>query len=150
MTRRAMALLRTALTPVLLALLSGFPAMLAAQAQASDQPLPTDETLRELQRQTLACGRENSREPCELARNQADPLLDHPRLSGRCKDTLWIIRQQAVEAPSNTFERRQRLNRAGGDVLLLCRPQTQPVRAGQGSGKDATQNRSGFGLIPGN
>jgi hypothetical protein len=147
---RAMALLRTALTPVLLALLSGSATMQAAPALAGDQPLPTDETLRELQRQTLACGRENSLEPCELARNQADPLLDHPRLSGRCKDTLWIIREEALVAPSNTYERRQRLNRAGGDVMLLCRPQTQPIRGGKGSGKDASPNRSGFGLIPGN
>lgn len=115
--------------------------------QAGEQPPPSQEELRLLQQRTLSCGRENTEEPCRQARVQADGLLDHPRLSGSCKDTLWTIREQAVVASGAGFERRDRLNRAGNDVLTFCRPQSQPIRPGQTSPKSG-ERKSGFGLIP--
>lgn len=129
--------------------LSGSLTLLACTAAlAKDPPIPTSEDLRQLQLLTLACGRDNASEPCQQARQQADPLLDHPRLGGSCKDTLWAIRENAVVAPSNSFERRQRLNRAGADVVIFCRPQTQPVRPSSDTNKGGGNRPRGFGLIP--
>jgi hypothetical protein len=123
--------------------------LVPAPVVAKDPPMPTMEELRQLQLRTLDCGRENLPEPCRQARDQADPLLDHPRLGGSCKDALWTIREQATVAPSNSFERRQRLNRAGTDITIFCRPQTQPVRPSSDNKKDGGGSRPrGFGLIP--
>ncbi|MEY3464148.1 MAG: hypothetical protein RLZZ468_1926 [Cyanobacteriota bacterium] len=115
---------------------------------AKDPPLPSQDDLRRLQLNTLACGRENSAAACQQARAQADQLLDHPRLGGSCKDTLWTIRDTAVVVTSSSFERRQKLNRAGSDVTLFCRPQTQPVRPAGGDNKEGENRPRGFGLIP--
>jgi hypothetical protein len=61
--------------------LAGSLTLLAPAATlAKDPPMPTAEELRQLQLLTLACGRDNTPEPCLQARQQADPLLDHPRL----------------------------------------------------------------------
>jgi hypothetical protein len=148
MNRCAMASLRPAPISVLLwsALAS---AGLALAAAAKEPPLPSSEELRQLQLLTLACGRDNSAEPCQQARDQADPLMDHPRLSGSCKDALWTIREKAVLVPSNSYERRQQLNRAGTDVTIFCKPQTQPIKP-KADVKDGGQKRSGFGLLQGN
>ena len=70
---------------------------------------------------TLDCGRDNIAKPCETARRDADGLLDHPRLPGRCKDVLWNIRQKAVVAPSNSFARREPIDAAGREVIAACK-----------------------------
>ena len=111
-----------------------------AQALQQDPAFPSEQELRDLQQLVFACGRENSSGPCEQARRQADPLLDHPRLPGSCKDVLWQIRQQAVVASTNSFSRRDQLDRAGLDLLRLCQqrrpqpttPSTSPGSSGQG------------------
>lgn len=119
----------------------------AAPPLAKEVPLPSSDELRQLQLRTLACGRDNSAEPCEQARRQADPLMDHPRLSGSCKDALWTILQKAVVASSNSYERRQQLTRAGNDVTAFCKPLPQPVKP---KPEASEQKRSGFGLLQGN
>lgn len=139
---------RTALWAGLLGVFSTAALLAPTAALAKDPPLPSPEQLRQLQLLTLACGRDNAAAPCEQARAMADPLLDHPRLGGTCKDTLWTIREHAVVATSNSFERRQRLNRAGSDVTIFCRPQSQPVRPSSSDNKDGGNQRRGFGLIP--
>ncbi|MCP9927256.1 hypothetical protein [Cyanobium sp. CH-040] len=96
-------------------------------ARASEPPYPTREQLRELQLATFNCARENQAGDCDGARLQADPLLDHPRLPGSCKDALWEIREQAVTAPENSFERRDRLDRAGQDLMRFCPRNAQPA-----------------------
>lgn len=148
MNRRAMASLRPAPISVLLcsALAS---AGLTLAAAAKEPPLPSSEELRQLQLHAVACGRDNTAEPCQKARAQADPLMDHPRLSGSCKDALWTIREKAVVAPSNSYERRQQLTRAGSDVPIFCKPQAQPIKP-KADDKAGSQKRSGFGLLQGN
>lgn len=89
-------------------------------AQEQDPPLPGRASLRELQLLVFACSRENREGPCGQARAMADPLLDHPRLSGSCKDSLWQIRERAVVTAENTFARRDQLNRAANDMLRFC------------------------------
>lgn len=97
------------------------------QAATGPDAFPSAELFRQLQLQTLACGRENKATPCEQARNQADQLLDHPRLPALCKDTLWSIRQKAQVAAGNTPERRDPIDRAAKDLPLLCRQKIRPA-----------------------
>jgi hypothetical protein len=93
-----------------------------------------------LQLTTYACGRDNTASSCEQARLQADPLLDHPRLPASCKDVLWKIRQKAVVAPSNSFERRDPIDAAANEVTVFCRQlpkakaDTKQEKQGQGIG----------------
>lgn len=146
--RLALARTCAAASAGLLGLTSSTTLLVPAAALAKEPPLPNQDQLRQLQLLTLACGRENTAEACQQARALADPLLDHPRLGGTCKDTLWAIRENAVVVPANSYERRQRLNRAGSDVTIFCRPQTQPVRPSAGDTKEGGNRPRGFGLIP--
>ncbi len=102
---------------------------------------PSAGIFRKLQLSTLACGRENTTQACDQARREADPLLDHRRLSASCKDALWQIRQLAVAAPANSLERRDPIDKAAREVTVLCRPPATPAKdikqaapAGSGSG----------------
>ncbi|QVL53297.1 MAG: hypothetical protein KFB97_02510 [Cyanobium sp. M30B3] len=117
------------------------------QARQQDPPFPSEQELRELQQLVFACGRENSSGPCGQARRRADPLLDHPRLPGSCKDVLWQIGQQAVVAGTNSFSRRDQLDRLGLDLVKLCqqrRPQPAPTSPGPGG----ANRRPMFGPSP--
>ena len=116
--------------------------LMAGPALADTLPdgFPPPEVFRKLQLTTYACGRENTASSCEQARLQADPLLDHPRLPASCKDVLWKIRQKAVAAPSNGFERRDPIDAAANDVTVFCRQlpkaksDTKQEKQGQGVG----------------
>lgn len=93
---------------------------LPAHSRLQDPPYPSREALRNLQLLVFTCGRDNQAAPCEDARRQADSLLDHPRLPGSCKDSLWQIQEQAVVASANSFGRRDRLDRTAVDMLRFC------------------------------
>ncbi|KEF42125.1 MAG: hypothetical protein ER33_07805 [Cyanobium sp. CACIAM 14] len=123
-----------------LALLGSLPLLGASPLGAAPQPppFPPASDFRSLQLITLACGRENSAEPCEKARTLANPLLDHPRLPASCKDVLWTIRQQAVVAASNSFERREAIDRAARSLTAVCRQQL-PVTKPAGDGQPGAQ-----------
>lgn len=108
------------------------PAGAGAQQTSKLDPsiFPPSQLFRELQLTTVACGRENAAGPCDKARAMADPLMDHPKLPASCKDTVWDIRERAVVARKNTFERREALNRDSTDLIALCKPATKPVGSG--------------------
>lgn len=106
-----------------LGLLQGTPLLAAPRPVA----YPTMEIFRRLQLDVLDCGRENNSTSCDAARTVADQLMDHPRLPASCKDLLWTIREQAVVVPNNTFNRRERLNRAAADIMPICR-ERNPVK----------------------
>jgi len=116
--------------------------LMAGPARSGTLPdgFPTPETFRKLQLTTYACGRDNTASSCEQARLQADPLLDHPRLPASCKDVLWKIRQKAVAAPSNSFERRDPIDAAAAEVTVFCRQlpkaksDAKQEKQGQGGG----------------
>lgn len=110
--------------------------MLAGPAGAEPLSLyPPASQFRTLQLITLACGRDNDAASCDKARALADPLLDHPRLSASCKDSLWSIRQKAVAAAANSGERRDAIDRAAKDVTVFCRQPAKPAAASDsGSG----------------
>ena len=132
------------------ALALGLIALLAAPVQAApkDPPYPSMELLRELQLQTFACGRDNTIEACGKASTMADPLMDHPRLGATCKDTIWTIRERAKPATTNTFERREALNRAGQDVIPFCKQQTRSVAPSK-TDTQPNEKKGVFNLIPG-
>jgi hypothetical protein len=120
----------------------------AARAQGNNRidpaTFPPTELFRDLQLKTIACGRDNSPEPCQQARSIADPLMDHPRLPASCKDTLWDIRERAVVVSKNSYERRETLNREAADLLVLCKPATKPL--GSGSQQPAPEQKKQGGL----
>lgn len=111
-------------------------------AGAAESLYPPAGLFRTLQLTALACGRDNDQTSCDKARAQADPLLDHPRLSATCKDTLWAIREKAVVAAANSPERRDGIDRAAKDVTVFCRqparPTTAPAAGSPGSGGPAS------------
>jgi hypothetical protein len=116
----------------------GFAAVLLLATPVGAAPAslyPPASAFRSLQLTTLACGRENDAASCDKARAMADPLLDHPRLSASCKDSLWAIREKAVAAAANSGERRDAIDRAAKDVTVFCRQPGGPApAAGSGSG----------------
>jgi hypothetical protein len=123
----------------------------APLAQAAEPPYPGREELRNLQLLTFNCARDNQRDDCDQARLQADPLLDHPRLPGLCKDALWTILEHAEVAPHNSFERRDRLDRAGEELMRFCpRNPPSPARgSGAAGGPPAPPPGGGFRGLPG-
>jgi len=103
----------------------------AFSVQAGPAPLdprvyPPASLFRSLQLTTLACSRENNAGSCQQARQQADPLLDHPRLPASCKDALWSIRERAVVASDNTYQRREGIDRLANDLVVFCRERGKP------------------------
>lgn len=114
--------------------------LLAGPVGAAPESIyPPASQFRSLQLITLACGRDNDATSCDKARALADPLLDHPRLSASCKDSLWAIRQKAVVAPTNSRERRDPIDRAAKDVTMFCRQPARPASAGSsGAGSPGT------------
>jgi hypothetical protein len=117
--------------------------LLSAPALAEPASLyPPSSLFRSLQLTALACGRDNDAANCDKARAMADPLLDHPRLSATCKDTLWAIRERARAAAGNSPERRDGIDRAAKDVTVFCR---QPARPASASGSGTAGPGGGTG-----
>ena len=131
----------------LLGVLSLHPSAASAQGSSRIDPatFPSTELFRELQLKTIACGRDNSPEPCQQARAIADPLMDHPRLPASCKDTLWDIRERAVVVSKNSYERRETLNRNASDVMVLCKPATKPLGTGGQQATPEPKKQGGLG-----
>ena len=135
------------LLPGLGASLMGLLLAMPLQAAPKDPPYPTMEELRELQLLTFTCGRENTAESCNKASVMADPLMDHPRLGANCKDAIWTIRERAKPAATNSYERRETINRAGQDLIPFCKLQNRTVVPSKKEEKP--KEKKGFGLIQG-
>lgn len=129
-----------------LALLAGLPLLGATPLWAAPEPppFPPSADFRSLQLITLACSRENMAEPCDKARSLANPLLDHPRLPASCKDTLWTIRQRSIVAASNSFERRELIDRAARSLTAVCRLQAPTAKPAANA---APRPQGGLNLI---
>ena len=100
---------------------SGLLSLAPLHAAPKQVAYPSTDLFRRLQLDVLDCGRENSAASCDAARKVADPLMDHPRLPASCKDLLWTIREKAVVVPTNSFNRREELNRAAANLMPICR-----------------------------
>ena len=76
---------------------------MASPATAAEpyEPWPTKDQLRSIEQAAYACSRDNSTRACRLVRQLADPLMDHSRMPGLCKDVLWSLMDEAKVANSN-------------------------------------------------
>ena len=109
-------------------ILLGFALVLpsATQAQQKKVPFPTREELRSLQLLAYSCSRANDQESCGKTRNLADPLMDHPRLSSACKDNIWELIQASQVVSSNSFQRRDSIDRPARRLTLVCSEPEKP------------------------
>ena len=96
------------------------------EAQIKQVSFPTREELRALQLLAYNCSRGNDAESCDKTRSLADPLMDHPRLSAACKDTVWEVVQTARVASSNSFQRRDSIDRPARRLTLVCSEPEKP------------------------
>ena len=128
-----------------LALLASLPLLGVSPLRAAPEPPPFQPSseFRSLQLITLACSRENTAESCDKARSLANPLLDHPRLPASCKDVLWTISQRSVVAASNSFERREPIDRAARRLTAVCRLQLPVAKPAE----NAAPRQGGINLI---
>jgi len=122
----------------------------AFSSQAGPTPLdprvyPPASLFRSLQLTTLACSRENNADSCQQARQQADPLLDHPRLPANCKDLSSQMLAKAQPAATNSFSRRQAITDPAERLLLVCRSSEKPEASDTPAAKPAGVGGINFG-----
>ena len=104
------------ITRVLLLLAMASPVI----AAEPDEPWPSKDQLRSIEQAAYACSRENSAEACEGLRQLADPLMDHSRLPGLCKDVLWSLMDEAKVANSNDFRRKDAITNTARRIPRVC------------------------------
>ena len=104
------------ITRVLLLLAMASPVI----AAEPDEPWPSKDQLRSIEQAAYACSRENSAEACEGLRQLADPLMDHSRLPGLCKDVLWSLMGEAKVASTNDFSRQDAITNTARRIQRVC------------------------------
>ena len=104
------------ITRVLLLLAMASPVM----AAEPDEPWPSKDQLRSIEQAAYACSRENSAEACEGLRQLADPLMDHSRLPGLCKDVLWSLMDEAKVSNTNNFRRKDAITNTARRIPRVC------------------------------
>ena len=103
-----------------------------AQAKPKKIPFPTREELRSLQLLAYSCSRANDQESCSKTRSLADPLMDNPRLSAACKDTVWELVQASQVVTTNSFQRRDSIDRPARRLMLVCSEPEKPKQPAAG------------------
>ena len=95
---------------------------LAAPATAMEpyEPWPSKDLLRSIEQVAYACSRDNSTEACSRVRQLADPLMDHSRLPGLCKDVLWSLMDEAKVANTNDFRRKDAITNTARRIPRVC------------------------------
>ena len=95
---------------------------MASPATAAEpyEPWPTKDQLRSIEQAAYACSRDNSTQACRLVRQLADPLMDHSRLPGLCKDVLWRLMGQAKVANTNDFRRKDSITTTARRIPKVC------------------------------
>ena len=104
------------ITRVLLLLTMASP----ATAAETYEPWPTKDQLRSIEQAAYACSRDNSTEACARVRQLADPLMDHSRLPGLCKDVLWSLMDEAKVANTNDFRRKDAITITARRIPRVC------------------------------
>ena len=84
------------------------------------EPWPSKDQLRSIEQAAYACSRENSAEACEGLRQLADPLMDHSRLPGLCKDVLWSLMDEAKVSNTNNFRRKDAITNTARRIPRVC------------------------------
>ena len=104
------------ITPILLLVAMASPTI----AVGSYEPWPSKHQLRSIEQAAYACSRDNSTQACRLVRQLADPLMDHSRLPGLCKDVLWSLMDEAKVANSNDFRRKDAITNTARRIPRVC------------------------------
>ena len=81
---------------------------------------PSKDQLRSIEQAAYACSRDNSTQACRLVHQLADPLMDHSRLPGLCKDVLWSLMDEAKVANSNDFRRKDAITNTARRIPRVC------------------------------
>ena len=84
------------------------------------EPWPSKDQFRILEQAAYACSRDNSTKACTRVRQLADPLMDHSRLPGLCKDVLWSLMDEAKVASSNDFRRKDAITNTARRIPRVC------------------------------
>ena len=84
------------------------------------EPWPSKDQLRSIEQAAYACSRDNSTRAYRLVRQLADPLMDHSRLPGLCKDVLWSLMDEAKVANSNDFRRQDAITNTARRIPRVC------------------------------
>ena len=91
-----------------------------ATAAETYEPWPTKDQLRSIEQAAYACSRDNSTQACAGVRQLADPLMDHSRLPGLCKDVLWSLMDEARVASTNNFRRKDAITNTARRITRVC------------------------------
>ena len=104
----------------------GLALAVAAPAMAAEpnEPWPSKDQLRSIEQAAYACSRDNSTETCSRVRQLADPLMDHSRLTGLCKDVLWSLMDEAKIANTNNFRLKDSIIATARRIPRVC---SEPV-----------------------
>ena len=84
------------------------------------EPWPSKDQLRSIELAAYACSRDNSTQACARVRQLADPLMDHSRLPGLCKDVLWSLMDEAKIASTNDFRRQDAITNTARRIPRVC------------------------------
>ena len=100
----------------------GLALAVAAPTMAAEpyEAWPSQEQLRRLEQAAYVCSRYNSTEACARVRQLANPLMDHSRLPGLCKDVLWSLMDEAKVANTNDFRRQDAINNTARRIPRVC------------------------------
>ena len=104
------------ITRILLLLCIATPAI----AAEPNEPWPSKDQLKSIEHAAYACSRDNSTEACARVRKLADPLMDHSRLPGLCKDVLWSLMNEAKVASTNDFRRKDTITNTARRIPKVC------------------------------
>ena len=100
----------------------GLALAVAAPAMAAEpnEPWPSKDQLRSIEQAAYACSRDNSTQACARVLQLADPLMDHSRLPGLCKDVLWSLMDEAKVAKTNNFRRKDSIIATARRIPRVC------------------------------
>ena len=84
------------------------------------EPWPSKDQLRSIEQAAYACSRDNATEACTRVHQLADPLMDHSRLPGLCKDVLWSLMDEAKVANTNDFRRKDAITNTARRIRRVC------------------------------
>jgi hypothetical protein len=84
------------------------------------EPWPSEDQLRSIEQAAYACSRDNTSQACARVRQLADPLMDHSKLPGLCKDVLWSLMDEAKVANSNDFRRKDAITNTARRIPRVC------------------------------
>ena len=104
------------ITRILLLLCMASPAI----AGEPYEPWPNKDQLKGIEQAAYACSRDNTVEACARVRQLADPLMDHSRLPGLCKDVLWSLMDDAKVGSSNDFRRKDTITTTAQRIPRVC------------------------------